>query len=50
MSPAWRFVGKYAHFTQRMEDITSGMIRQTFGLSEGETIPPVRPRLSFPID
>lgn len=39
-SPAWRFAGSLSHWTPRMTSIAEEALRATFGLGEGEKIPP----------
>ncbi|KDQ07960.1 hypothetical protein BOTBODRAFT_38399 [Botryobasidium botryosum FD-172 SS1] len=39
-SPAWRFVGRHAHWTERIKDIAEGYVRRIMGIPEGGHIPP----------
>ncbi|KAG6868865.1 hypothetical protein C0993_008613 [Termitomyces sp. T159_Od127] len=39
-SPAWRFVGKYLHWSPRIEKLAYQYVRQTLGTPEDEPTPP----------
>ncbi|KAF8528126.1 hypothetical protein BU17DRAFT_81363 [Hysterangium stoloniferum] len=39
-SPAWRFVGKYARWNKKLEEIARGYIQRTLGVEESDTLPP----------
>ncbi|KIO19390.1 hypothetical protein M407DRAFT_223117 [Tulasnella calospora MUT 4182] len=38
-SPMWRFVGRYLHFTPRVEGIADEYVRRMFGLGKGDAVP-----------
>ena len=40
-APAWRYVGRYLHWTERIEIIADSYLRDTLDLSNDEQIPPV---------
>ncbi|KAG8907820.1 hypothetical protein FRB99_001993 [Tulasnella sp. 403] len=40
VSPAWRYVGVYLHFTERVERLAMEMLKRVIGGAEGEPIPP----------
>lgn len=44
-SPAWRFVGTHIHWNPTLRSLAEGYLRHTFGLDDGEAIPPVSLRL-----
>ncbi|KAL5519476.1 hypothetical protein ACEPAH_1159 [Sanghuangporus vaninii] len=39
-SPAWRFVGTHAHWSSWLTNVALDAIRKTFGVEEGEEVPP----------
>jgi hypothetical protein len=45
-APAWRFVGRYLHWTERIEQIAASYLRELFNMDESTSIPPVS--LFFP--